>query len=75
MNVYICLSKLANAFAMSVSLDDWLEKADFNKQLNIALYDLGLSLIESVWTGCNVQIYCKCINQELYMWARLKYGI
>ena len=74
MNVYICLSKLANAFAISVTLDDWLS-AEFNKRLNIALYNLGLSLIDSVWDGSNVQIYCSCINQELYMWARLKYGI
>ena len=72
--MYICLSKLANAFAISGTLDDWLS-AEFNKQLNIALYNLGLSLIDSVWDGGNVQIYCNCINQELYMWARLKYGI
>ena len=74
MNVFICLSKLANIFTMSVSLDDWLE-ADFNKRLNAVLYNLGLSLIDSVWNGYNVQMYCNCINQELYMWARLKYGI
>lgn len=74
MCVSICLSKLTNVFTMSVSLDDWLE-ADFNKRLNVVLYNLGLSLIDSVWDGSNVQMCCNCINQELYMWSRLKYGI